>query len=360
MVRVVCAPLGEEMETSKIAWTRSTFNPWMGCEKVHAGCTACYAEQLVDKRYKRAAWGGAAAGGTRSLTSEEYWSGPLKWNAEAAKTGEPWLVFCASLADVMEDWRGPMLGGLERGVETMADARRNLFELVSATPYLTWQILTKRPENIPQMLPDRCTCGQVVFEDDQVGFGRCPVCGHELDEEDKYWPNVWLGTSPANQETAASVWELGKSRAYSPVLWLSVEPMLGEIDLANIDVDGMLSVIGASRLRYDCLRGAVRGRGLSGLGSSVSEPAPKIDWIVIGGESQQGRRDVRPARPFDFAWARKVFAAADAAKTPVFFKQGGSCAMLDGSPAGLTGRGEDPGEWPEWARRRELPACLRA
>jgi len=31
-------------ENSKIGWTTHTFNPWLGCTKVHAGCTNCYAE----------------------------------------------------------------------------------------------------------------------------------------------------------------------------------------------------------------------------------------------------------------------------------------------------------------------------
>ena len=42
-------------ETTGIAWTDSTFNPWIGCTKVGPGCDHCYAEAL-DKRHR---WGGA-------------------------------------------------------------------------------------------------------------------------------------------------------------------------------------------------------------------------------------------------------------------------------------------------------------
>lgn len=33
-------------EKTSIAWTDATFNPWLGCAKVHEGCTHCYAEAL--------------------------------------------------------------------------------------------------------------------------------------------------------------------------------------------------------------------------------------------------------------------------------------------------------------------------
>ena len=35
------------MEDSKIAWTDNTFNPWVGCSKVSAGCANCYAERMA-------------------------------------------------------------------------------------------------------------------------------------------------------------------------------------------------------------------------------------------------------------------------------------------------------------------------
>jgi len=44
-------------ENSKIEWTDHTFNPWMGCTKVSAGCKHCYAETLMDHRYKKVQWG---------------------------------------------------------------------------------------------------------------------------------------------------------------------------------------------------------------------------------------------------------------------------------------------------------------
>lgn len=88
---------------TKIQWTDHTFNPWIGCAKVHAGCANCYAEADMDKRRHRAKWG---ADGTRSRTSAAYWKEPHKWNRDAGLENVRRRVFCASMADVFEAWPG--------------------------------------------------------------------------------------------------------------------------------------------------------------------------------------------------------------------------------------------------------------
>ena len=110
-------------ETTKIQWTSHTFNPWRGCTKVNAGCANCYAEVNYSVKMHNIKWG---PNGTRAKTSESYWRQPLKWNREAecdcgaAGRGDREClfcangchrprVFCASLADVFEDWDGPIV-----------------------------------------------------------------------------------------------------------------------------------------------------------------------------------------------------------------------------------------------------------
>ena len=66
-------------EHSNIAWTRSTFNPWIGCTKVSAGCANCYAETLMDHRYGKVKWGKFQP---RVRTGADYWKLPLKWNRQ--------------------------------------------------------------------------------------------------------------------------------------------------------------------------------------------------------------------------------------------------------------------------------------
>jgi protein gp37 len=83
------------LENSKIEWTDHTFNPWIGCTKVSALCEHCYAETMMDKRYKRVRWGPS---GTRSRTGAENWRKPIRWNREAEAEGVRRRVFCASRA----------------------------------------------------------------------------------------------------------------------------------------------------------------------------------------------------------------------------------------------------------------------
>lgn len=93
-------------EVTGISWTHSTFNPWRGCQKVSPGCTSCYAETLSKRNPALLGqWGPPASGGTRVIASPAMWREPLRWNAEAAKTGRQHRVFCSSLADVFEDLR---------------------------------------------------------------------------------------------------------------------------------------------------------------------------------------------------------------------------------------------------------------
>ena len=89
-------------EITGIAWTDSTFNPWIGCTKVGPGCDHCYAETL-DKRHR---WKGAehwGAGVPRMRTSASTWAKPLAWNRAREKDGKTHRVFCASLADVFDN-----------------------------------------------------------------------------------------------------------------------------------------------------------------------------------------------------------------------------------------------------------------
>ena len=165
-------------DNTAIEWADATFNCWIGCSKVagHPGCAHCYAEADMDLRRHRVHWG---PHGTRSRTSDAYWKQPLKWDRQAKAVGVRKRVFCASLADVFEDWQGPIHGDSRPEVSsssvaaaadsrgrppasvacgvgdlrllTMDDLRRDLFALIDRTPNLIWQVLTKRPENVRRM-----------------------------------------------------------------------------------------------------------------------------------------------------------------------------------------------------------------
>lgn len=179
------------MKNSTIQWTDHTFNPWQGCAKVSPGCLHCYAETMVDKRFKRAKWG---VNGTRVRTQD--WSGPRKWNAEAAAKRTRYRVFCASLADVFEDRA------------ELKPWRAELHQLIRDTPHLDWLLLTKRPEVAADY-----------------------YSGHAMPS------NVWLGTSVENPAVARERIPI-LAGIPAKVRFLSCEPLLedlGDLPLKGID-----------------------------------------------------------------------------------------------------------------------------
>jgi len=167
-----------------------TFNPWWGCLKVSEECKRCYAEGIA-RRYGHHVWGPAATT-PRRLFGETHWHEPLRWNRQAAQAGHRRSVFCASMADVYEDH--PNVSG----------ARAKLWELIDATPWLNWLLLTKRPQNILALSP----------------WGGAS------------WPeNVWIGTSVGLQKRAE------ERLPYlldvpAIVRFVSCEPLLGPLDLS--------------------------------------------------------------------------------------------------------------------------------
>ena len=186
-------------ENSKIEWTHHTFNPWRGCTKVSAGCKHCYAETMSKRNPGTlGVWGKR---GSRPVAVESYWKQPIKWNKDAKTAGERRRVFCASLADVFEG-RDSMP---ESAWQAVSGARIRLFNLIDATPDLDWLLLTKRPENILEMLGD---------------WGvNTPA-------------NLWIGTSVENQEEADRRIPLLLT-VPAKVRFLSCEPLLGPVDLRS-------------------------------------------------------------------------------------------------------------------------------
>lgn len=180
---------------SKIEWTTHTFNPWWGCTKVSDGCKFCYAEAL-STRYGHQVWGVGAA---RRTFGEKHWQQPIKWNAEAKSMGQRSRVFCASMADVFDEAAPD--GELEK-----------LWRVIAETPFLDWQLLTKRPHQIAENLP----------HDWEAGY-----------------PNVWLGTSVEDERVIQRVYDLVSVPA--AVHFLSVEPLIGPIN--ELPLDGIEWVI---------------------------------------------------------------------------------------------------------------------
>lgn len=310
-------------DQTKIEWADSTFNPWIGCTKVSPACDHCYAENMMDTRFGRVKWG---AGNPRSRTSAANWREPVRWDGLtfvqcqcgwrgellAAKNGvcpscaevdqftsARRRVFCASLADVFDN--------------EVPDAWRvDLFGLIRSTPNLDWLLLTKRIGNAVKMLDD---AGGWSGFDFATGATRNPL------------PNVWIGATICDQEEAdRDIPKLLTTPA--AVRFVSIEPMLGPVDLRLIEVPP----------EHDQLRRPWESEGfkfnaLQGHDDDRFHQAPAtLDWVICGGESGPNARPMHPD------WARSLRDQCEVAGVPFLFKQWGEWAPWDGDcyelPAG--------------------------
>lgn len=257
-------------------------------------------------------------------------------------------VFCASVADVFEDWLGKMHDhhgqvmthpeGSHTAVYgegpnvTMTQMRDRLFRLIDETQALDWLLVTKRPGNIPNMWP--------ACEADTNGDGDCSRSCHKLGH--RYRENAWLITSIACQDDVEkNVPQLLKSRDLVPVLGLSVEPLIGPVNFSFEPHPGMGSM--AEIEQWERTR---------------------IDWVIVGGESGD------KARPCNIEWIRSIVRQCQYAGVPCFVKQLGAKPYIDsGDRLGYTdstffktkdSKGGDWDEWPEDLRVRQLPTMKRA
>lgn len=392
---------------TKIQWAHHTFNAWRGCTKVSAGCANCYAESNYSVKMHGVKWG---PHGTRVRLSDAGWKQPLKWNRDAAKAGERRRVFSASLADVFEDWTGPVLdvhgrqlfrstlNGLEYDftspperrfnndrATTLDDLRRDLFALIDRTPHLDWLLLTKRPENIRRMTP--------------VWTGAADDIGGDGQTHSMYRSNVWLGTSIEDQASADErIPKLLECRDLAPVLFLSVEPLLGLVDLimslsmaASDDAwieahewGGDCELCGGEGFREyndapdewgeDCpseINHLIPCRGCAELEREkrlrvIRNETGKGLWVIVGGESGP------KARPCDTGWCISLMQQCNSAGVRFFLKQLGANPVQvpgdvdwsavdrgiipDPVPVSLRDpKGGDPSEWSDDLQVREVP-----
>lgn len=254
--------------TTNIEWADATFNPWIGCTNISPACDHCYAEISTAARSTAARlghplWG---HGAPRHRTSPSTWKGPLQWDAAARAAGRRIRVFCASLADVFDN-------------DVPGAWRRDLMHLIGRTSNIDWMLLTKRIGNAERML--NSAIGDL---------------SHGLNDWSELpWPNVWLGATVVNQEEADR--DIPKLLATpARVRFLSIEPMLGSIDLQSI--------------RY-------RGEWLSAFNTTAWPELGRVDWVICGGESGPHARPMHPD------WARSLRDQCAAAGVPYLFKQWG-------------------------------------
>lgn len=179
---------------TKISWTEETWNPTTGCDRISPGCDRCYALDMAKRLkamgqplYQRDGDPRTSGPGFGLTVHPDVLGKPLGWK-------KPRRVFVNSMSDLFHK---------DVPVEFIAQ----VWDVMARCPQHTFQVLTKRPQRMAELLRD------------------LPVLG-----------NVWLGTSIENDTYAWRADHLRNTPA--AVRFLSLEPLLGplpSLDLTGID-----------------------------------------------------------------------------------------------------------------------------
>lgn len=303
---------------TSIEWTDRTWNPVRGCSLVSEGCRNCYAM----KQANRFSGGGQPYEGLTELgpagprwtgkirTVDEALTEPLRWR-------KPQRVFVNSMSDLFHE--GVADEFIDRVFAVMALAQRH-----------TFQILTKRPARMQAYLSDSQRRQRVQSGGEVMRPSRPPAHWYHVSDWSmrlNTWPlpNVWLGVSCENQQTADERIPL-LLLTPAAVRFLSCEPLLGPIDLEHIPAGPICPQLPEHRVdvlragTWDLRSGFIAKGQPDFINHSDME---RLDWVIVGGES-----GVRP-RPMHPDWARTIRNQCTAAGVRFFFKQWG--AWQDGS-----------------------------
>jgi protein gp37 len=330
-----------------IEWTDATWNPIRGCTRVSDGCRNCYAEKvayrfsgpgqpyegLAERRNGHASWTG------KVRLVEKHLLDPLRWKTVTAHTAEcnahregfdfrtqgphqkkcacparPRRIFVNSMSDLFH----------EQVPDEWID---RIFAVMALCPQHMFQVLTKRPQRMLEYL-------QKVSDEKDIQRWANAACDLGIDcrlpatLHDREWPlpNVWLGVSAEDQKTADARIPL-LLQTPAAVRFMSAEPLLGAVNL--VEMENTVCRFNPLPAGYekavafylDSLRGC-RSCVLENCDAREEEAGwiPKLDWVIVGGESGPGARPMHPD------WARSLRDQCVAAQVPFFFKQWGEWA----------------------------------
>ncbi|WFU09174.1 DUF5131 family protein [Rhizobium sp. CB3090] len=182
------------MAETSIEWTDTTWNPVAGCTILTAGCTNCYAMRMAARL--EAMGQEKYSGLTRKSGGRAKWTGKvtLDWKALAvpATWSKPRLVFVNSMSDLFH-------------TDVPREFIAAVWDVMEATPRHTYQILTKRPDRMRDILSA---------------------------SEFRVLPNVWLGASVEDNRVIGRIDDLRHVPA--AVRFISFEPLIGSVAGANL------------------------------------------------------------------------------------------------------------------------------
>lgn len=159
---------------TKIEWTRASWNPVTGCDRLSAGCAHCYAERMAHRlqrigqaKYKN---------GFKVTLHPDLLELPLSWK-------KPRHIFVNSMSDLFHK-------------DVPLDFILALFDIMRYANHHVYQLLTKRSDRLLELAP------------------KLP------------WPpNVWMGVTAESADYIYRMRDLQKVPA--AIRFVSMEPLLG-------------------------------------------------------------------------------------------------------------------------------------
>jgi protein gp37 len=316
-------------DNTAIEWSDASWNPVLGCARVSPGCDHCYA--IIQARIRAGNPNPKVAAAFDGLTVQTPgradWTGrvnllperleqPLHWR-------KPRKVFVNSLADLFyEDVPDQFIA--------------EVFAVMAMARWHTFQLLTKRHGRMRSLLtsPEFRAMYEARWDQLAADLGRGGRAWADYIDthfgQQAPWPipNLCLGVSAEDQHWAAiRVHALLSCQPAAGVLWVSAEPLLGAIDLRNLQIRGNVFV--------DALYGDVK----TAAGEIYAACPGSVSWVVAGGESGPGARPMLPE------WARSLRDQCQDARIPFLFKQAGAALAREWGCADR--KGGNAAEWPE-------------
>ncbi|MGG1598509.1 DUF5131 family protein [Paenibacillus naphthalenovorans] len=278
-------------DKSSIEWTDATWNPVVGCTRVSEGCRNCYAYELHDRRHRAH---------TAGKKLPEQYAKPFKEVqlfpdrlAQPFHWKRPRRIFVNSLSDLFHD-------------DVPDDFIWSVFEIMAQSPQHTFQVLTKRPQRMAELLAGRYW--RNLGTPDRPFFARI-IKGEHRAGDVPFLPNVWLGVSVENQRAADERIPL-LLQTPAAVRFLSCEPLLGPLNLARVE----------PKDRNDVIINSLAGEYY--VPFTILDNRPRIDWVIVGGESGPNARPIHPD------WVRDIRNQCQKAGVSFFFKQWGEWAQV--------------------------------
>lgn len=260
--------------STKIEWCKNkdgsqgkTWNPVTGCTKISPGCQNCYAERMAKRLRGRCGYDTEKP--FKVTLHPDRLEEPLHWR-------KPSTVFVCSMGDLFHE-------DVPRWI------RFEVMDIILQAKQHIFLILTKRPANMKDF-----------FEWYYAKAGRTT----------ETIKNLWLGITAENQEMADLRIPI-LLQIPATVRFVSVEPMLGPVDLTRVGGDwhghGRIDALNGRRnIEEYIFEYSLRWK---------TERCEKIDWVICGSESGPNRR------PANIEWIRSLENQCVAAGVPFFLKQ---------------------------------------